>query len=136
MGPSAGEVAIATELDIVAVRRCVRHVAVGLGFGATDTTRILTAASELARNVYQYAGGGVMGWRALADGGRAGIELVFTDHGPGIPDVAEALTPGYSTSRGLGLGLPGARRLMGEMEIASRPSQGTTVTVRKWLGGP
>lgn len=128
------EVRIVAEIDIVAVRKAVRQAAGSLGFGATDATRIVTAASELARNVFVYAGAGVMRWRGLSANGRMGIELVFADSGPGIADVEQALEPGYTTGKGLGMGLPGARRLMGEMDIQSTVGKGTTVTVSKWLG--
>ena len=129
-----GEVPINTEIDIVTVRQAVREAASGMGFGVTDTTRIVTAASELARNVFLYAGSGAMQCHTLNGDSGTGLELVFEDSGPGITDIEQALEPGYTTSRGLGLGLPGARRLMGEMEIRSELDQGTTVTVRKWLG--
>jgi serine/threonine-protein kinase RsbT len=129
---TAGELTIHTETDIVAARRSVRDAATRLGFGITDVTRIVTAASELARNVFKYAGEGVMRWRSLEDGERAGIELQFEDKGPGIADIAQALEEGYSTGGGLGMGLPGARRLMDEMEIQSKVGQGTMVTLKKW----
>jgi serine/threonine-protein kinase RsbT len=131
---SGREVVIKTESDIVVARRAVREAATALGFGITDTTRIVTAASELARNVFKYAGEGVMRLRPLDNGGRAGIEATFVDHGPGIPDVAKAMEEGYSTSGGFGMGLPGAKRLMDEMEIQSALGKGTTVTIRKWRG--
>ncbi|MGO8931335.1 MAG: anti-sigma regulatory factor [Limisphaerales bacterium] len=114
-------------------RRAVRNAATALGFGITDVTRIVTAASELTRNIYQYAKAGAMRWRALNVNGRLGLELVFEDHGPGIPDVARAMEKGFSTSKGLGMGLPGAKRLMDEMSIQSEVGNGTTVQVRKWL---
>ncbi len=126
------EVPIACESDIVAARRAARDVATRLGFGITDVTRIITAAAELARNVFRYAGSGTMYWRELDAGDKVGLELVFEDHGPGIPDVEQALQEGYSTSKGLGMGLPGSKRLMDEMEIHSRVDQGTVVIVRKW----
>jgi serine/threonine-protein kinase RsbT len=127
-----GEVEIKTEPDIAIARRAVRDVATEIGFGVTETARIVTAASELGRNVHKYAGNGVMRWRALNNGDAKGLELCFEDHGPGIPDVNEALREGHSTGGGLGMGLPGARRLMDEMEIRSSVGEGTTVTVRKW----
>lgn len=127
-----GEVKIDSETDIVGVRKAVREAASKLGFGVTDSTRIITAASELARNVYKYAGSGLMRWKALSDGQAYGIELRFEDHGPGITDVEEAMREGYTTGEGLGLGLPGAKKLMDEMEIVSVPGAGTTVTVRRW----
>jgi serine/threonine-protein kinase RsbT len=126
------DVRIADESDIVTVRKTVRDAAGQVGFGLTDVTRVVTAASELARNVYHYAGGGVMRWRTLEVSGRAGLELVFVDQGPGIPDVAQALQEGYSTANGMGMGLPGTQRLMDDFEIQSAVGQGTTVTVRKW----
>ncbi len=128
-----GELPIQSESDIVMARRAVRNAATALGFGITDVTRIVTAASELTRNIYQYAKAGAMRWRALNVNGRLGLELVFEDHGPGIPDVARAMEKGFSTSKGLGMGLPGAKRLMDEMSIQSEVGNGTTVQVRKWL---
>ncbi|MHB9023876.1 MAG: anti-sigma regulatory factor [Armatimonadota bacterium] len=130
--PSQGEVVIASEADIVSVRKVARDMSTELGFGITDITRIVTAASELARNIYHYAGHGVMRWQCAVQGGRVGIEFVFEDHGPGIVDLEQALTPGYTTSKGLGMGLPGAKRLMDEMEVTSEVGKGTTVVVRKW----
>jgi serine/threonine-protein kinase RsbT len=127
-----GEIAIQTEGDIVATRHTVREIAVEIGFGITDITRIVTAASELARNVYKYGGGGIVRWRRVASSERSGIELQFIDQGPGIADVSKALEAGYSTGQGLGLGLPAARRLMDELDIQSSPGQGTCVTLKKW----
>lgn len=126
------EVSIKSEGDIVAARRTVRDAAIQVGFGMTDVTRIVTAASELARNVFKYAGEGVMTWRQLEEPGRVGIELRFIDQGPGIADVQLALQEGYSTGAGLGLGLPGAKRLMDEIDIRSAPGRGTTITLKKW----
>jgi serine/threonine-protein kinase RsbT len=128
-----GEVRINSEGDIVTARKVVRDVAMTMGFGVTDVTRIVTAASELTRNVFRYAGSGVMQWCTIDAGDSIGIELTFEDHGPGIPDIERALELGYTTSGGLGLGLPGAKRLMDEMEIKSQVGQGTRVTVKKWL---
>ncbi len=130
---ASGEVCIRSESDIVVVRRTCRDQATGLGFGITDVTRIVTAASELARNVFLYAGSGAMRWRTLERDGVVGVELVFVDEGPGIADPEQAMCAGYSTSGGLGLGLPGAKRLMDELEICSEVGKGTRVTVRKWL---
>jgi serine/threonine-protein kinase RsbT len=127
-----GEVTIASEVDIVSARKAVREAAVELGFGVTDVTRIVTAASELARNTFLYAGSGLMRWRRLSSAGKSAIELVFEDSGPGISDIASAMQEGYTSSGGLGMGLPGTKRLMDEMEISSEPGKGTTVTVRKW----
>lgn len=128
-----GDLRIRSEGDIVTARRLVRSAATALGFGITDVTRIVTAASELSRNIFHYAGSGVMRWWSLSESGRVGLELSFEDEGPGIPDVEKALEAGYSTAKGLGLGLPGAKRLMDEIAIESRVGQGTTVRVRKWL---
>lgn len=127
-----GEVRIQTEADIAVARRAVRDVAARIGFGVTEIARIVTAASELGRNVHKYAGSGVMRWHALSNGAANGLELRFEDKGPGIADINEALREGHTTGGGLGMGLPGAKRLMDEMEIASEVGKGTTVTVRKW----
>lgn len=128
-----GTVPIRSENDIIAARLAVREAANELGFGVTDVARLVSAASELARNVVEYAGTGVMRYGAVEQNHNAGLELVFEDQGPGIADLELALTPGYSTSKGLGLGLPGAKRLTDEMEIHSEAGHGTTVTLRKWL---
>jgi len=127
-----GEVKIKEESDIAMARRAVRDIAMKLGFGVTETARIVTAASELGRNVHKYAGEGVMQWRALVKGESQGVELRFEDHGPGIADINEAMKEGHTTGGGLGMGLPGAKRLMDEMELESVVGRGTTVTVRKW----
>ncbi len=130
--PPSGEMRIGAETDIVLSRRTVRDAATQAGFSPTDVTRIVTAASELARNVFKYAGEGVMRWRSLEAGGRVGIEVQFVDHGPGIADIQRAMEQGYSTGGGLGVGLPGAKRLVDEMEVESEVGGGTTVTLKKW----
>lgn len=130
----AGEVRIHSESDIVKTRRTVRTAATRLGFGITDVTRIVTAASELARNAFLYAGSGIMRWQALDTDGRIGIELTFEDGGPGITDIEQAMEAGYTSGSGLGMGLPGAKRLMDEFEIASEIGKGTIVTAKKWHG--
>lgn len=130
--PSSGEVPIRAENDIVAARRAIRDAATQLGFGATDVTRLVTAASELARNVFKYAGQGVMRWSCVQVDSRVGLELHFVDEGPGIADVELAMQEGYTTGGGLGLGLPGARRLVDELAIESAAGRGTTVIVKKW----
>jgi serine/threonine-protein kinase RsbT len=127
-----GMVSIESETDIVAARREVRELAMQAGFGVTDVTRIVTAASELARNIFKYAGKGSMRWRNIQDNGRSGVELTFIDSGPGIEDVERALQEGYSTGDGLGMGLSGARRLMDDFDIQSAIGKGTMVTVKKW----
>jgi len=128
-----GECRIESESHIVMARKLVRDAATSVGFGLTDVTRIVTAASELTRNIYHYANSGVMRWHTLNQGASAGLELIFEDEGPGIPDVEKALEAGYTSGKGLGLGLPGSKRLMDEMKITSVVGKGTTVTVRKWL---
>lgn len=127
-----GTLDITSETDIVTARTTVREVVTDNGFGMTDTTRIVTAVSELARNVYVYADAGTMQWRIRSDGDRRLIEIVFDDDGPGIQDVERALEEGYSTSEGMGHGLSGTRKLMDEFEIETNPGNGTTVTIRKY----
>lgn len=123
---------IVSEQDIVLARKGIREAAVGCGFGLTDVTRIVTAASELSRNVFLYGGGGMVTWRQLP-GERAGLEIVFSDEGPGIVDLDKAMQPGYTSGRGMGMGMPGAKRLMDEMVVESTVGVGTTVIIRKWL---
>jgi serine/threonine-protein kinase RsbT len=118
--------------DVVRVRQAVRTWAVELRFSLVDQTKIVTAASELARNTLDYGGGGTVRLLALADGSRRGLRLVFEDKGPGIADVERALKDGYTTGSGLGLGLSGARRLSNEFEIVSTPGEGTRVTIARW----
>ena len=118
--------------DIVRVRQAVRAWMVEQGFSLVDQTKMVTAASELARNAVDHAGGGTVRMEALVDGGRSGIRLVFEDHGPGIPDMALAMQDGFSTVGGLGLGLGGAKRLVNEFEIHSQPGEGTRVAVTRW----
>ena len=126
-------VPIENEDSIIVARQRARALAQSLGFGALDQSRIATGVSELARNVVRYAtdGKGEAHIRGLTDG-KPGVEVVISDKGPGIEDVARALGEGYTSGRGLGLGLPGTKRLMDEMEIVSAPGRGTTVTIRKW----
>ena len=118
--------------DIVRVRQAVRAWMVERGFSLVDQTKMVTAASELARNAMDHGGGGTMRMEALVDGGRRGIRLVFEDHGPGIPDMALAMQDGFSTAGGLGLGLGGAKRLVNEFAIHSQPGEGTRVSVTRW----
>lgn len=132
-GNLTGELHITSESDIVAARRQIRELTRAMGFGITDVTRVVTAGSELTRNMYQYAASGMVRWRRLEAGGRVGLELVFEDRGPGIPDVEEVMQEGYTSGGGLGMGLPGSKRLMDEMEIESERGKGTRVVVRKWL---
>jgi serine/threonine-protein kinase RsbT len=118
--------------DVVRVRRMTRQWALDLGFTLVDQTKVVTAASELARNTLVHGGGGVTRLEALHEGSRRGLRLTFEDKGPGIPDVAQALRDGFTTGSGLGLGLGGARRLASEFDIVSAPGQGTTVRITRW----
>ena len=123
---------ISTSEDVVAVRQAVRQRAVDLGFSLVDQTKIVTAASELARNTLQYGGGGTLLIEEVLQGPRRGIRLVFEDNGPGIPNIELAMKDGYTTGNGLGLGLSGAKRLSNEFFIHSRPGEGTRVTIVRW----
>jgi serine/threonine-protein kinase RsbT len=118
--------------DVVLVRQLVRSKAIAHGFGLVDQTKLVTAASELARNTLEYGGGGVMMLERLNDGARKGVRLTFSDEGPGIPDIDQALRDGYTTGGGLGLGLGGAKRLSNEFTIASEPGKGTRITIARW----
>jgi serine/threonine-protein kinase RsbT len=118
--------------DVVAVRQVVREWAVAVGFSLVDQTKLVTAASELARNTLTHGGGGSMRVEALNDGSRRGIRVVFEDQGPGIPDVEQALRDGFTTGGGLGLGLGGAKRLCHDFEVASEPGRGTRVAITRW----
>jgi serine/threonine-protein kinase RsbT len=123
---------IASSEDVVGVRQAVRRRAVELGFNLVDQTKIVTAASELARNTLTYGGGGVMRLEIVQEGARRGLRLVFEDEGPGIANIELAMKDGYSTAGGLGLGLSGARRLSNEFLIDSRVGEGTRVTITRW----
>jgi serine/threonine-protein kinase RsbT len=125
-------VAIDRDVDIVTARQMGRELAVEAGFTGSDLTLIATAISEVARNIVVYARRGEIRLQLAARDGRSGIEVVAADQGPGIADIEQAMQDGFSTGRSLGLGLPGARRLMDEFEIVSAPGKGTTVTMRKW----
>jgi len=126
------QVSVRSEDEVVRVRQLAREWAISLGFGLVDQTKIVTAASELARNTVIYGGGGTVRLQAMNDGARRGLRLTFEDQGPGIADLQLALKDGYSTGTGLGLGLSGAKRLMSEFEIDSAPGQGTRVAVTRW----
>lgn len=125
-------VPVQTGDDVVRVRQAVRARAVSAGFGLVDQTKIVTAASEIARNTLDYGGGGTARIEVLRNGVQRGVRLTFTDRGPGIADVAQAMSEGYSTTGGLGLGLSGARRLSSEFDIKSVPGEGTVVTLTRW----
>jgi len=122
---------VATDKDVVSARQIGRELAAEFGFSPGDQTVIAAAISEIARNILMYARRGELSFQIINDGNRSGIVVVARDEGPGIPDVARAMTDGYSTSGGLGLGLPGARRLMDEFEIETGAGRGTTVTMSK-----
>jgi len=123
---------ISSSNDVVVVRQAVRAAAAAQGFSLVDQTKIVTAASELARNTLEHGGGGTATIQPLNMGARVGLRLIFEDHGPGIPDVTLALTDGYTTGNGMGLGLSGSRRLMNEFDLWSEMGKGTRVTVAKW----
>ncbi len=128
-------ISIVNDKDIVAARKRGREMAAKLGFSATDQICIATAISELSRNIVEYAKEGeiLLAPCRARDNGLSGVQVVARDKGPGIPDISLAMKDGYSTSRSLGLGLPGTRRLMDDFEIVSESGKGTTVTIRKWL---
>lgn len=123
---------LSSDEDIVRLRTLVRERAVALGFSLIDQTKTVTAASELARNVLRYGGGGEMHLSVLNDGMRRGLCLSFIDKGPGIPDVEQAMRDGFTTGGGLGLGLGGAKRLVDDFSLQTQPGAGTTVTITKW----
>ncbi len=129
---STGVTTIRTDLDIVTARSSARDIAKSLGFGAVDQARIATAVSELARNIFLYASTGTITSRPVEKKGRKGIEIVCEDQGPGIEDIDQVMQDGYTTSRGMGMGLPGAKRLMDDFEIDSNLGVGTKITCRKW----
>lgn len=123
---------IRSDADVVMVRQRVRSLATERGFSLVDQTKIVTAASELARNVVVHGGGGSVRMESLRNGIRAGLKLTFEDQGPGIQDLSLAMKDGYSTNGGLGLGLSGAKRLSSEFEVQSKPGEGTRVTIARW----
>jgi len=123
---------IKTGEDIVSARQKVRIRMIDLKFSLIDQTKMVTAASELARNTIDYGKGGTMRIESLVDKERIGIRLIFLDHGPGIPDIQQALKDGFTTGSGLGLGLSGSKRLVNEFEIMSEPNKGTQVTITRW----
>lgn len=122
---------VVAEADVVAVRRRVRDASLQLGFSLVDQTKLVTAASELARNTIIHGGGGEMRLETL-NGPRSGLRLIFEDRGPGIADIEMALRDGFTTGSGLGLGLGGSKRLVSDFEIASKPGEGTRVTITRW----
>ncbi|MGX1881499.1 ATP-binding protein [Streptomyces sp. NPDC055287] len=129
----ATQVVLATEEDLLTVRHTVRSATVSVGFGIVDQTRVVTAASELARNAYIHGGGGVLTIEYPRRHGARGLRLTIRDEGPGIPDVDAALVDGFTTGAGLGHGLGGARRLMDDFEVRTAPGAGTTVIATRWV---
>ncbi|MEH2079741.1 MAG: anti-sigma regulatory factor [Nostoc sp.] len=123
---------IQSSTDVVLVRQTVRHLAVEIGFGLVDQTKIVTAASELTRNTLDYGGGGTVKLETLQEGRRRGLSLTFEDQGPGIPDIELALKDGFTTGSGLGMGLGGAKRLANEFEIQSAVGEGTRIKIVRW----
>lgn len=132
MSDQTQSIEVRSDQDVVRVRQLVRTTAVGVKLSLVDQTKLVTAASELARNTLVYGGGGTVEVDQVENGHRRGIRIVFADHGPGIDDLELAFTDGYTTGSGLGLGLSGARRLVDEFEIDTAPGQGTSITVTKW----
>ena len=130
--PDEVRVAIRTDADVVTARQEARTMGAALGFSSTDLTLLATAISEIARNITTYAGEGEVALSVRTEGGRAGIEVVATDEGPGIANVELAMQDGYTTGNGLGLGLPGTRRLVDDFELETTPGVGTRIRMVKW----
>jgi len=128
----AEAVELRSAADVVSVRQIVRTWAIEAGFTLVDQTKMVTAASELARNTIDYGRGGLARLELITEGTRRGLRIAFEDHGPGIPDVQQALTDHYTTGNGLGLGLGGAKRLVNEFDISSRVGEGTRVVITRW----
>lgn len=126
------EIALASQNDVVVMRQLVRSLSIEAGFSLVDQTKIVTAASELARNAVVYGGGGKATLEIIRDTTRTGLRLTFQDQGPGIPDIERAMQDGYTTGNGLGLGLGGAKRLSSEFAIESSAGQGTRVVITRW----
>lgn len=123
------------EQEVILLRNRIKEYAVKIGMGLVNQTKLITGASELMRNMLKYAKGGTVKVEAISKGRETGIRLVFTDKGPGIADIPQAMKDGFSTGKSLGVGLPGTRRLMSEFDIKSKPGEGTVVTVIKWKNG-
>lgn len=132
---SKNEMAVVKEQDVVPFRNRVKEHATKIKMGLVNQTKLITAASELVRNMLRYANGGKILIEIVSKGRDSGIRLTFTDKGPGIKDIAQAMKDGYSTTRSMGLGLPGAKRLTNEFNIQSEPGKGTVVTIIKWSNG-
>lgn len=129
---SSGELPLGNEHDIVLSRQAVRRLTVELGFSLVDQTKMVTAASELARNALIYGGGGTLKWTLLSEGAKRGLRLTFEDQGPGIANLELAMTDGWTSGTGLGLGLTGTRRLVNEFDIESTVGVGTRVVIARW----
>jgi serine/threonine-protein kinase RsbT len=127
-----GSLPVRSEEDVVITRQKVRGLALQLKFSLVDQTKMITAASELSRNTLVHGGGGQMRWEIVEDGMRRGLRLHFEDEGPGIADLGLALTDGYTTGNGMGLGLPGSRRLVHDFDVRSTPGSGTCVSITRW----
>jgi serine/threonine-protein kinase RsbT len=132
---ATGSFPLGEDLDIVACRRAVKQVAARLNFSITGQTMLVTAASELARNTVIHGGGGKFSWEVVELGAKRGVRLTFEDTGPGIADIQRAMTNGWTSGKGLGLGLPGAKRLVNEFEVTSTLGHGTRVIVTRWKAG-
>ncbi|MES2267204.1 MAG: anti-sigma regulatory factor [Bacteroidota bacterium] len=126
---------VSQEQDVVFLKNRVKEVAVKIKMGLVNQTRLITAASELVRNMMRYGGGGSCLIEVVSSGRNNGVRLTFSDKGPGIPDIAAAMRDGFSTGKSLGLGLPGTKRLVNEFDIKSKVGEGTTVTIVKWANG-
>jgi len=126
-------VPLKTDRDVVTARQTVRRVAQEAGFSIVDQTKIVTAVSELARNAVLHGKGGGLNWELVAQNGKRGLRLTVSDEGPGIADLALAMKDGWTTGKGLGMGLPGAKRLVNDFKITSTPGVGTTVVITRWM---
>ncbi|WP_426156910.1 anti-sigma regulatory factor [Pseudomonas sp. TSRC2-2] len=129
---SSGTQPISIEQDVVLARQTTRKLATECGMRLIDLTKLVTAVSELARNTMVYGGGGDMDWQILEENGRVGLRITFRDEGPGIPDIKLAMTDGWTSGSGLGLGLTGAKRLVNEFELDTEPGKGTRITITRW----
>jgi len=132
---SKESITIAKEQDVVFFRNRVKELATKISMGLVNQTKLITAASELVRNMLKYANGGKVLLQLISENNQSGVKLTFEDKGPGISDIKQAMQDGFSTGKSLGVGLPGAKRLVSEFEIKSTPGKGTTVTIIKWKNG-
>ena len=130
--PPEGSMPLRNEQDIVMSRQVVRKLTQQIGFSLVDQTKMITAASELSRNAVVYGGGGEMRWSIVSNNARTGLRLAFEDQGPGIPDLDLALTDGWTSGSGLGIGLSGSKRLVSEFDLRTAPGEGTCVTIARW----